>query len=170
MAGEPTQKSRVQPNNPVVARPLSLKLHPDPVLRHTSRPVERFDTWLSDVFDEMLVLMRLHDGVGLAAPQVGITQRFFVAQIHGHAVCLVNPVVIARCGSDRMTEGCLGLPGIQVDVERDRQIEVQGYDDRGRKRRHLVQGLWARVVQHEVDHLDGVLICDKAYRGRTTMT
>jgi len=117
----------------------------------------------------MLALMRVHNGIGLAAPQVGITQRLFVAEIRGRFVCLVNPVIAARCASDRMTEGCLSLPGVYVDVERDRQVEVQGYDVYGRRREHCVEGLWARVIQHEIDHLDGVLICDKAHRGIRTM-
>jgi peptide deformylase len=147
-----------------VAHPLSLRFHPDPVLRDACHPVERFDSRLSGVLDEMLTLMRIHNGIGLAAPQVGITQRLFVAEIHGRSVSLVNPVIIGRSGSDRMTEGCLSLPGVQVEVERNRQVEVQGYDAQGRKQRHCVEGLWARVMQHEIDHLDGVLICDKAPR------
>jgi peptide deformylase len=120
---------------------------------------------LSDVLADMLELMLAHEGIGLAAPQVGITQRLFVAEIHGRSMCLVNPVIVARCGSDRMTEGCLSLPGVYVDVQRDGQIEVQGFDAQGRKQRHCVEGLWARVVQHEIDHLDGVLICDHKAQG-----
>jgi peptide deformylase len=127
--------------------------------------VERFDSWLSDVLDEMLSLMRIHDGIGLAAPQVGIAQRLFVAEIRGRPVCLINPVIVARYGSDRTTEGCLSLPGIYVDVPRDLQIEVQGYDVYGRRRRHRAEGLWARVIQHEIDHFDGVLICDHEAQG-----
>jgi len=112
----------------------------------------------------MLELMRAHEGLGLAAPQVGITQRLFVAEMHGCSVCLVNPVITGRSGSDRMAEGCLSLPSIHVNVQRDRQVEVQGFDAQGRKRSYCVEGLWARVMQHEIDHLDGVLICDKAHR------
>ncbi len=147
-----------------MVRPLSLRLYPDPLLRGLCCPVERFDSWLSDVLDEMLALMRVHGGIGLAAPQVGITQRLFVAEVEGYSLCLVNPEITARSGSDRMAEGCLSLPGIHVDVQRDRQIEVQGFDAQGRKRRHRVEGLSARVMQHEMDHLDGVLICDKGQR------
>jgi peptide deformylase len=143
---------------------LQLRLYPDAGLRTICDPIERFDSWLLDLLADMLALMRAHEGIGLAAPQVGIAQRLFVAEIHGRSVCLVNPEVAARAGSDRMLEGCLSLPGVQVDIERDRQVEVQGYDAYGRRRKHCVQGLWARVVQHEIDHLNGVLICDKAYR------
>lgn len=134
-------------------------------MRRLCCPVERFDSWLSDVLDEILALMRAHNGIGLAAPQAGITQRLFVAEIHGRSMCLVNPVIVTRCGSDLMTEGCLSLPGVYVDVQRDRQIEVQSFGAQGRKQRHCVDGLWARVVQHEIDHLDGVLICDHEAQG-----
>jgi len=163
-AGKPIAGPPSRIDHPVTAHPLSLRLHPDPVLREACRPVERFDSWLSDVLDEMLSLMRVHEGIGLAGPQVGIAQRLFVAEIGRHSVCLVNPVIAARSGSERMSEGCLSLPNTYVDVQRDLQIEVQGFDPQGRNQTHCVEGLWARVMQHEIDHLDGVLICDKAYR------
>ena len=163
-AGKPVQKSPARLDYPVTARPLSLRLHPDPVLREACRPVDRFDSWLSDVLDEMLSLMRIHQGIGLAAPQAGITQRFFVAEIRGCSVCLVNPVIAAHSGSDLSDEGCLSLPGVHVDVQRDSRIEVQGFDIQGHRRTCRVAGLWARVMQHEIDHLDGVLICDKVSR------
>ena len=140
--------------------PLRLRLYPDPLLREPCEPVERFDSWLSDVFEEMLGLMRTHDGIGLAGPQAGLTQRLFVAEIEGQTLCLVNPVILAGSGRDRMAEGCLSLPGRHVEIERDLQMEVQAYDVRGKKQKYRVQGLWARLTQHEIDHLDGVLICD----------
>ncbi len=146
--------------HPVSGRPLSLRLHPDPVLRSVCHPVERFDEWLADVAEEMLGLMQLHGGIGLAAPQVGITQRLFVAEINRRSLCLINPVLVGRDGSDRMTEGCLSLPDVEVNVERNLQIEVQGFNTRGQGQRLKLSGLWARVVLHEMDHLDGVLISD----------
>jgi len=141
---------------------LHLRVYPDAVLRTLCRPVDRFDTWLADVVAEMRAVMRTSRGIGLAGPQVGIAQRLFVAEIDRQSLCVVNPVILARCGSERMVEGCLSLPGVQVDVQRDRQVEVQGYDAHGCRCRHQLEGLWARVVQHEIDHLNGVLICDKA--------
>lgn len=152
--------SRIPPMHPVSGRPLSLCLYPDPVLRSVCRPIEHFDGWLADVVEEMWRLMQLHGGIGLAAPQVGIAQRFFVAEINRRSLCLINPVLIGRDGSDRMTEGCLSLPDVEVNVERNLQIEVQGFNTRGQGQRQKLSGLWARVVQHEMDHLDGVLICD----------
>jgi peptide deformylase len=160
MARGSAQRSAKRPVSRLVPRPLSLRLYPDSILRRVCVPVERFEGWLSDVLEEMLALMRTHEGIGLAAPQVGIVCRLFVARIEEQSICLANPVITTQSGKDEMAEGCLSLPGIRIDIERHRQIEVRGYDSRGRKRRHRVEGLWARVIQHEIDHLDGVLICD----------
>jgi peptide deformylase len=143
---------------------LHLRLYPDTVLRTRCAPIDRFDTWLTDVLDEMLALMRAAGGIGLAGPQAGIPQRLIVAEIGHQTICLVNPVIAAWCGADRMTEGCLSLPGLSLDIERNRQLEVRGYDAFGRRQRHRVEGLWARVMQHEIDHLDGILVCD--HQGR----
>jgi len=109
--------------------------------------------------------MRANNGIGLAGPQVGITQRLFVSQIHSQVLCLANPVIMSRAGHGSMVEGCLSLPDVQVNVERDHEIAVQGYDSCGRKQACRVQGLWARVVQHEIDHLDGSLIIDYSLKG-----
>jgi peptide deformylase len=142
--------------------PLTLKIHPDPVLRRVCMPVEKFDTWLSDVIHEMFTLMQIHKGVGLAAPQAGLTERLFVAEIDTQLLCLINPQVINRTGCCQMTEGCLSLPGLSVSIERDTCIDVAGYTLLGQKQLHRFDGLWARAVQHEIDHLNGVLICDHA--------
>ncbi|MGC9455193.1 MAG: peptide deformylase [Phycisphaerae bacterium] len=141
-------------------KPLSLRLYPDSVLRQRCEPVDRFDEWLADVFEEMLALMRNHKGIGLAGPQAGLTKRLFVAEIAGQTLRLANPVIRAPRGRDRMDEGCLSLPGVQVEVGRSLQVEIHGYDAGGKKLKHTLRGLWARVVQHEIDHLDGVLISD----------
>ena len=104
--------------------------------------------------------MCANNGIGLAGPQVGITQKLFVSRIHSQTLCLVNPVIMSRAGCASMVEGCLSLPGAQVNIERHHEIDVQGYDSGGRKQTCRVRGLWARVVQHEIDHLDGILIID----------
>jgi peptide deformylase len=123
-------------------------------------PVEKFDTWLSDVAHEMFTLMQHHKGIGLAAPQAGLTERFFVAKIDELFLCLINPQVINGTDRNQMTEGCLSLPGRSVSIERDACIDVAGYTILGQKQFHRFDGLWARAVQHEMDHLNGVLICD----------
>lgn len=160
MVNHPATRARAPSNRGPIVRPLSLRIYPDAALRQVCNPVERFDRRLADVLDEMLVLMRASNGIGLAGPQAGIAQRLFVCEIDGQTSCLANPVITSRAGRAEMIEGCLSLPGVQVDVGRNRAIEARGYDSRGRKRKHRLQGLWARVVQHEIDHLDGVLICD----------
>ncbi len=123
-------------------------------------PVEKFDTWLSDVIHEMFTLMKIHKGVGLAAPQAGLTGRFFVAEIDEQPLCLINPVIMNGTGCNHMTEGCLSLPDLSVQVERDTCIDVVSYAISGQRQMHRFDGLWARAVQHELDHLNGVLICD----------
>jgi peptide deformylase len=163
MADEPAQEGLLHPSRLGSKQSLILRRHPDPILREKCRPVEHFDSRLSDFLAEMLTLMRAHDGIGLAAPQVGLAQRLFVAEIGGQCIRLINPVIGMRRGLSRMAEGCLSLPGVSVEIERNSQIEVQGYDARGRRQTYGVQGLWARVVQREIDH-HGVLICDKPHR------
>jgi peptide deformylase len=160
MPRELEDRSRMGVPHAIVARPLSLRIHPDPVLRSVCHPVEQFDNWLTDVLDEMLALMRVHQGIGLAAPQVGISRRFFVAQIGRQSIAMINPMIVSRSGSGHRAEGCLSLPGASIEVRRVLQIEVEGFDPRGRRQRHSLEGMWARVAQHEIDHLDGILICD----------
>jgi len=139
---------------------LSLRVFPDAVLREQCAPVEHFDSTLRDLLDEMLVLMRARKGIGLAGPQVGLRQRLFVAEIEGRSLCLVNPTIQALPGQAGLCEGCLSLPGVEVEVTRPGSIVATGYDARGQKQQHAVTGLWARVIQHETDHLNGVLIVD----------
>lgn len=141
-------------------RPLSLRIFPDDVLQQICEPVERFDAELRDLIDEMLVLMRASNGIGLAAPQVGITKRLFVCEIENSSISLINPSITNVSGQAEMIEGCLSLPNVQVNIARNDCIRVAGYDPEGRRKQIELTGLWARVVQHEIDHLDGVLICD----------
>ena len=143
-----------------VGHRLSLTIYPDSVLRHMCEPVERFDSELRDLVDEMLVLMREHNGIGLAAPQAGIRKRLFVCELEGRALCIVNPKIKNAKGQSEMVEGCLSLPGFQVRVTRNKKLLVRGYDLKGRRTSLRMTNLWARVAQHEVDHLNGVLICD----------
>jgi peptide deformylase len=139
---------------------LSLVLHPDPLLRAVCPPVEGFDSTLRDLFQEMCDLMLAHQGIGLAGPQVAVKQRMLVCQIGARQLRLTNPEVRAAGTSGSMTEGCLSLPGVQVTICRPERIQVKGYDDYGRQRCFDATGLWARVIQHELDHLNGVLILD----------
>ncbi len=142
---------------------LELRTAPDPVLRAVCEPVEAFGRPLRELVDEMLRLMRLRRGVGLAAPQVGIERRLFVAEIEGRRLEVVNPRLFL-CGraSAKAVEGCLSLPGVEVEVSRAVAVQMSGRTPEGAGVSLVLQGLWARVVQHEVDHLDGRLLCDHA--------
>jgi len=140
--------------------PLTLRVFPDAVLRDNCTPVERFDSTLRDLLAEMLVLMRARKGIGLAAPQVGLCQRLFVAEIEDRPLCVINPTIQPLPGEAPFCEGCLSLPGVEVNVTRPASIVANGYDEHGQKRQWPATGLWARVIQHETDHLNGVLIID----------
>jgi len=139
---------------------LSLVLYPDTLLRTVCEPVGAFDSALRDVADEMLGLMREHRGVGLAAPQAGLRHRLIVCGLQEHLFALTNFEVQDATEPRDFVEGCLSLPGVQVNVRRRERIRVTGYDLHGQRRSFGAAGLWARVIQHELDHLNGVLICD----------
>lgn len=139
----------------------------DPVLRTRARPVERFDEELATEVERMGRLMSDALGVGLAATQVGILHRLLVYRVgpHGPVAALANPEIEWR-GKDTeaLEEGCLSLPGVHLDVERPIYVRVRGRDEKGEAVLVEASGLEARVIQHEIDHLDGVLILDRASR------
>jgi len=139
---------------------LQLRIRPDPVLRVKAKPVEEFDKQLHDLMEEMLKFMRLHNGIGLAAPQVGMSRRIIVADIGTGPLALANPEILDETGKAEMVEGCLSLPGVEVNVQRKKRIEVTGVSSGGKEVRTAVSDLMARVIQHEIDHLNGILICD----------
>jgi len=140
---------------------LHLVYYPDPVLRTVCSPVETFDSALRDVVEEMFALMRAYAGIGLAGPQVSVEQRLLVCAIDGRQLCLTNPVIGATADPGELVEGCLSMPDVAVSVRRPERIHVLGYDHRGQRIQLTASGLWARVIQHELDHLNGVLISDR---------
>ena len=139
----------------------------DPVLRAKARPIEVFDDALRDEITHMGALMHDSMGIGLAATQVGTLHRVLVYRVeHESPVnALVNPE-IEWTGKEKewMEEGCLSLPGVHVDVERPVRVRVRARDARGEPILIEASGLEARVIQHEMDHLDGVLILDRTPR------
>jgi peptide deformylase len=111
----------------------------------------------------MRELMLRHRGIGLAAPQAGFALRLFVGEIDGRRLTVANPRLRAcGTGSEDGVECCLSLPGVEVPIARAKAIEVRGWTPEGKALSFVAEGLWARVVQHEVDHLNGRLICDHA--------
>lgn len=139
----------------------------DPVLKTRARPVERFDEALRSEVERMGALMGDALGVGLAATQVGVLHRVLVYRVQHQApvATLANPE-IEWTGKEleTMEEGCLSLPGVLVDVERPIHVRVRALDERGAPLVVEASGLEARVIQHEIDHLDGVLILDRTSR------
>ena len=144
---------------------LEVKTFGDPVLKTRASRVKEFDEVLAKLAEEMLVTMREREGVGLAANQVGRLKRILVAATEDDEYVLVNPVIEASSEeTETLAEGCLSIPGIQVDVVRPVAVTVSGQDAAGEDLRIEAEGLLARIIQHEVDHLDGVLILDRTDR------
>ena len=139
----------------------------DPVLKSRATPVDRFDDTLRQQVQRMAGIMRDAIGVGLAAPQLGISQRLLVYRIGSDAplITLVNPELEWRAEDvETFEEGCLSIPSVAVDVERPVHVRVRARDEHGDERLVEASGLEARVIQHEMDHLDGVLMLDRASR------
>ncbi len=137
----------------------------DPVLKSRATPVKDFDESLKRLSQEMMRIMRENEGVGLAANQIGRLQRIFVAAYEDEEFAIVNPVVEwSSENKEKNTEGCLSLPEIQVEVERPYAVTVSGKDTSGAPVHIRAEGLLARIFQHEIDHLDGVLILDRTDR------
>src|SRR3954453_5610321 len=139
----------------------------DPVLKSSATPVDRFDDSLHKLASRMAGIMHDAIGVGLAAPQLGISQRLLVYRVGPDApvIVLANPELEWASGDEEEgLEGCLSIPGITVDVERPVHVRVSALDEEGEQRTVEASGLEARVIQHEMDHLDGVLILERTTR------
>lgn len=133
----------------------------DELLHKKSRPVTEFDKKLWDLLDDMAQTMYRAEGVGLAAPQVGILRRIAVVDVGDGLVELVNPQIIAQAGSQLGQEGCLSSPGIYMDVDRPMKVTVRAQDRNGEWREIKGKELFARALCHEIDHLDGILFMDR---------
>jgi peptide deformylase len=139
----------------------------DPVLKSSATPVDRFDESLRRQVGRMAGIMSDALGVGLAAPQLGISQRLLVYRVGPDApvIVLANPELEWTSGdAEAGEEGCLSIPGVTVDVERPVHVRVRALDEEGEERMVEASGLEARVIQHEMDHLDGVLILERTTR------
>ena len=135
----------------------------DETLRHPSKPVEHIDDALHELIREMFITMDADKGIGLAAPQIGKNIRLFVVKIDdGVERVFINPVIVGtsekQCSYD---EGCLSIPIMYADVVRPEAVTVQYLDGNGRRKTMEATGLLARVIQHEYDHLEGVLFIDR---------
>lgn len=140
--------------------PLEIKKYPDAILREKCTEVKSITEKRRKFFDEMLFTMKHFSGIGLAAPQVGISERLIVAEVQKQVIKMANPEVIHASGLESMQEGCLSVPDIMVNVKRPEKIAVQGLDENGDPITIEAEGLLARVLQHEIDHLSGRTIVD----------
>lgn len=136
--------------------------HPNLALRTTAKKVDGMGKRELKLLRRMLKIMRKHHAIGLAAPQIGYPLRLVVVEVDGVTVALGNPTILEHVGSETMAEGCLSIPGGRVVLSRPTQIRVTGIDSDDREVELRFDGLAARAVQHEIDHLNGVLIIDYA--------
>jgi peptide deformylase len=147
---------------------LPIRIYPDPVLRAKCRPVEQLDAGLRQLAADMVETMHAAPGVGLAAPQVGVELRLTVVDISvgedpSLLKVLVNPEIVRREGQEADVEGCLSLPGINDKVDRPLSITLRARDLTGEPYELEAEGYMARVICHEVDHLDGILFTDRLH-------
>ncbi len=133
----------------------------DEVLRKKCHRVEKFDAKLHSLLDDMYETMQDKDGVGLAAPQVGILRRVVVIDVGEGKIELVNPEIVKTSGEQEGQEGCLSCPGVWGDVVRPMKVTVKAQDRYGKEFKIKGQELLARAFCHEIDHLDGILFLDK---------
>ena len=140
--------------------PYSIRMVGDPVLRQRTQDVTDIDGRLVKLVDDMFVTMYEAPGIGLAAPQVGVQKRFFVYDLGTEPSVLINPVITGSDGEWTHAEGCLSIPGQYFEITRPKRVEVSGVDLDGNEISFEADELLARVVQHELDHLDGVLMLE----------
>jgi peptide deformylase len=132
-----------------------------PVLRERAAEVRAVDDEVRALLADLWDTMRAADGVGLAANQIGVARRVAVVSVDGTDHALVNPVVVEHGGKAKQEEGCLSIPDLYADVSRPERVVVEAADETGAVRRIEGTGLLARAMQHEIDHLDGILFLDR---------
>lgn len=141
---------------------LELRYEGDPILKQRARPVEKITKRIVKLLKDMEDTMYAAEGVGLAGPQIGVGERLVVLDVGEGPMHLINPVLVKGEGSDVDREGCLSIPGVYGYVDRYAKVLVEALDPKGKPVRLEAEGLLARVLQHEIDHLDGILFIEKA--------
>lgn len=138
--------------------------YPNSILRKKAEALKEITEEDKRLMGDMIDTMKAVEGVGLAANQIGVSKRIFVfnpSVDEWRADVLINPIIMKRRGSEKMEEGCLSLPGISEEVRRSNYILVEGRDVNGKPVRFEATGLLARIIQHEIDHLNGILLIDR---------
>lgn len=146
---------------------MSLKeviIYPDPVIKKKSESLEEVNEEIKKLIEDMAETMYASRGVGLAAVQIGVLKRIIVVNVGEGLIAMVNPEILENEGESQMEEGCLCLPGVLIDVKRSEKVKVKGLNEKGEEVVVDAEGLLARAFQHEVDHLNGILIIDKVSR------
>ncbi|HHU82226.1 MAG TPA: peptide deformylase [Firmicutes bacterium] len=138
---------------------------PHPVLRKKARPVEKITKKTRRILEDMAETMYASNGVGLAAPQIGISERLITVDTGDGLLFLINPELVTTAGQERDVEGCLSIPGQSGYVTRAARVVVEGLDPEGRRKKIEAEGLLSRALQHEIDHLDGILYTDHLQDG-----
>jgi len=136
--------------------------YPDPFLRKKALKVEKITTREKKILAQMAETMYSAKGVGLAGPQVGINEQFIVADVGNGLLKLVNPRIVFAEGESKMEEGCLSIPGVCFNIKRAQKVLVEGLNEKGEEVKISAEGLLSHVLQHEIDHLQGILIIDRA--------
>ncbi len=134
----------------------------DQVLREKAKEIKEINNNIHKLLDNMKDTMRAAQGAGLAAPQIGISKRAIVVDVYDEELELINPVLLSGEGEQTDYEGCLSVPGFTGEVTRYNIVKVTGLNRNGEKVEYVGEGLMARALQHEIDHLDGILYIDKA--------
>jgi peptide deformylase len=153
---------------------MKIFLYGEEVLRQKASPVEEVDDGVRELIRNMAETMRQANGVGLAAPQVGDSRRIIMAEVPQEQkglIALVNPKIVESSGTSEFEEGCLSIPGITAKVKRAAEVVVEGLTPDGEEVRNKYTGLLATVMQHEIDHLEGVLFVDRlGFLGRSALS
>ena len=143
---------------------LKIVTYPNPILTRKSTPLTEFGPAQQKLFDDMIETMYVEDGVGLAAPQIGISKRILIASPtmkEGEEYVLVNPEIYESSGAQKGPEGCLSFPGISAEVIRAKTIRFRYQDRFGKPQDIEAKDFFARIIQHEMDHLEGILLIDR---------
>jgi len=141
-------------------------IHPAEILEKSCTAVVKFDKKLARILDDMYDTMIEYDGVGLAAPQIGLDARIAIVDIdddHG-TIEMINPRIIETSGEQTDPEGCLSFPGLYGEVSRPNYVKIKAFDRKGKEYSFEAEGFLARAIQHEMDHLDGILFTSKVLR------
>jgi peptide deformylase len=143
---------------------LKVRTYPDPILKLKAAPLMEFGEKEQRLFDDMIETMYVEDGVGIAAPQIGVSKRIFIAcptMKKGEEHVMVNVEILESSGREMGVEGCLSLPGVSGEVPRAKKLKFRYQDRHGKPHEMEVKDFFARVIQHEMDHLDGILLIDR---------